>query len=107
MLELGRRQIARLPCIRGCPWGENVLLEETFGDKFFHVLLEGSAMDGLLPLTVIKKTIFFHFGENRVVSDQLWALNPWLVLDGVEDFVNEEPQRSEVLFHLEGLEWIR
>jgi len=39
--------------------------------------------------------------------DQLQALYPWLVLDGIEDFVNGEAHWSEVLFHLEGFEWIQ
>jgi len=53
------------------------------------------------------RTIFFCSRECRVVLDRLRALYPRLILDGIEDFVNREPQRSEVLFHLEGLNWIQ
>ena len=64
-------------------------------------------MDSLVSLTVIVRTVFFRYGECRVVTDQLQALYPWLVLDCIKDFVDRKPQRSEVLFHLEGLEWIQ
>ena len=53
------------------------------------------------------KTEIFRSEEWRVVLDRLRALHPWLVLDDIEDFIDGEPQRSKVLFHLEGLEWIR
>jgi len=35
-----------------------------------------------------------------VILDSLWASYPRLVLYGVEDFVDGEPQWSEVLLHL-------
>ena len=50
------------------------------------------------------RTIFFHSEKYEVVLDLLRMLYLWLVLDGVEDFVDGESQRNEVLFHLEGLE---
>ena len=64
-------------------------------------------MDGLVPFTVMIRTIFFRSEKYGVVLDWLWALNPRLVLDGVEDFIDGEHRRNEVLFHLEGLEWIQ
>ena len=64
-------------------------------------------MDGLMSLTVVVSIVFFRSGECRVVLDRLRMPYPRLVLDGIENFVDEEPQRSEVLFHLEGLEWIQ
>ena len=73
-------------------------------DKFFQVLSQTSVVDGLVPLTVIVRTVFFHSEKCKVVLDWLRALYPRLVLDGVENFVDGEPQQSEVLFHLEGLE---
>ena len=38
--------------------------------------------------------------------DRLHAPYPWLVIDGTEDFVYEDPQRGEVLFYSEGSKWI-
>jgi len=58
-------------------------------------------------LTVMVRTIFFLFEKCGVVLDWLQTLYPRLVFNGVEDFVDGESQRSEVLFHLEGLELIR
>ena len=83
--------------------GKDVLFEKALADKFFQVLLEASTVDDLVPL----RTIFFRSGECRIVLDWLRALYPRLILDDVEDFVDVEPQQSEVLFHLEGLEWTR
>ena len=60
-------------------------------------------MDGLVPLTIMIKTVFFRFKEYKVVSDQLRALYPRLVLDDIENFVVGKHQRSGVFFHLEGL----
>ena len=63
-------------------------------------------MNGLVPLTVIVRTIFFRSGECGVILDRLRAVYPPLVLDGIVDFVDRESQQSELLFHLEGLGWI-
>jgi len=57
------------------------------------------------PKTVIIRTIFFCYGVYGVVMDWPRAFNPLLVLCGIEDFVDGEPLRSEVLF--EDLEQIR
>ena len=38
----------------------------------------------------------------QVLLDQLRASYPWLVFDGIEDLVDGEPQRGEVLFLFEG-----
>ena len=64
-------------------------------------------MDNLVPLVVVVRIVFFRFGECKVVLDRLQALYPQLVLDGVKDFIDGEPQRSVVFFHLEGLERIQ
>ena len=61
-------------------------------------------MDGLVPLIVMVRTIFFRSGEYGVVLDWPRAFNSWLVLHGVEDFIKGEPQGSVVYFPLEGLE---
>ena len=38
-------------------------------DKFFKVLSETSVVDGLVPFTVMVRTIFFRSGECGVVLD--------------------------------------
>ena len=63
-------------------------------DKFFQIFLESSAVDGLVSLTLVVRTLFFRFEECRVVLDLLWTLYPGLVLGDIEDFVDMEPQRS-------------
>ena len=103
VLRLGRSQSARLPCIRGYSGGKDVpfgrqVFQSTFGDFY-------SGWSGA----------FYCHGKNNilcsreceVVLDWPQAFNLWLVFDGVEHFVDEEPQQSEVLFPLESLEWIR
>jgi len=52
---------------------------------------------GLVPLTVMIRTVFFRFRECMVVLDQLQALNSWLVLNDIKDFIDGKPQRSEVV----------
>ena len=71
-----------------------------------QVFLEASTIDNLVSLILMVRTLFFHSGENRVVLCWLQALYVRLNLDGIEDFIDREPQNSEVLFHLEGLKWI-
>ena len=41
-----------------------------------------------MSLNVIIRTVFFRSGECRIVLDQLRALNPRLVFDGIEDFID-------------------
>jgi len=103
---LGRRRIIRLPCIGGYLQGKDVLFEKVLADKFFQVLPEAYAVNGLVPLTVMVRTIFFRSGEYVIILDRLRAIYPRLVLDGIVDFVDRESQQSELLFHLEGLGWI-
>ena len=91
MLWLGRRRSARCLTSEAAPGGNDVLFEEDLADKFFQILSEASAMDGLVPLTVMVRIIFFHSVEHRIILDWLWAPYPWLVLDGVEDFIDGEP----------------
>ena len=67
-------------------------------------------MDGPVSLTVVIRTTFFYYGdygECRIVLDRPRVPHLRLVFDNIEDFVDGERQRSEVLFHLEGLGWIR
>ena len=86
------------------PQGKGVLFKKALAYKFFQVFSKASIVDGLVSLTVMVRTIFFHPGKCRVVLDKLRALYPWLIHDGIEDFIDGESQPSEVLFHLEGLE---
>jgi len=61
----------------------------------------------LMSLIIMARTVFFHSKECRVVLNWFGMLYSQLVLDGINNFVDGEPQWSEVFFHLEGLEWIR
>ena len=70
----------------------------------FQVFPEVSVVDGLVSLTVVVRTVFFRSEDCRVVLDRLRALYPRLILNGIENFIDGEPQQSEVLFHLESLE---
>ena len=69
MLWLGRRRSTRLPCIVGCFRGKDVLFEKALADKFFQVLLDVSAEDGLVPFKIMVKIIFFCSGECGVILD--------------------------------------
>jgi len=107
VLWLGRKQSSWLSFIGGCPRGKDVHFAEALADKFFQVFLEASIVDSLVSLTVGVRTIFFHSGECGVVLDRLRAFYLWLVLDSIKDFIDRESQWSEVLFHLEDMEWFR
>jgi len=86
--------------------GKDVLFEKALADKFFQVLLEASAVDDLVPLIIMVRTIFFCSGECRVILGSRLP-HSRLVFYGIKDFVDGEPQWSEMLFHLEGLGWIQ
>jgi len=51
-------------------------------------------MDGLVPLTVVG-AVLFCFGMRGIVLDKSRTPDPELVLDGVEDFVDGEPEWSD------------
>jgi len=70
--------------VLNCPALNTALVEEALADKFFQVLSTASTMDGLVPFTVVIRTIFFRSEECRVVLDRLRALYPWLVLGGLK-----------------------
>ena len=60
-------------------------------------------MDSSVPLAVVKGTILFYSRECEVVLDQSWTPEPRLILNGIEDLVDGELERGEVLCRLEGL----
>ena len=88
VLQLSRRHSAWLSCFGGRLGGKNKLFEEVLVDKFFQVPQEASAIGGLVSLTVVIRTVIFHSEKYRVALDRLRAPYSWLILDGVEDFVN-------------------
>jgi len=61
-------------------------------------------VDGFVIFTVVVRAVLFCFGKCRIVPDWSRASDPWLVLGSVEDLVDGEPERNEVLYWLEGLE---
>ena len=74
---------------------EDILFEEALTDGLFQVPLKASAMDDLVPLTVMVGAVLFCSGMQGVVLDGSRMLDPGLVLDG-------EPERSELLYQLIG-----
>ena len=57
-----------------------------------------------MSLAFMKGTILSRSEKYENMLDWLRASYPLLVLDGIEDVVNREPQRSEVFCQLIGLE---
>ena len=60
-----------------------------------------------MPFTVVVRTVLFCSGKCEIISVWFQATDPWFVVDvvdGVDDLVDGELERSEVLFQLEGLE---
>ena len=70
VLQLSRRHSAWLSCFGGRLGGKNKLFEEVLVDKFFQVPLEVLAVDSMVFLTVIIRTIFFYSRESKVRLDQ-------------------------------------
>ena len=66
--------------------------------------LEALTVDGLIPFTVVVGSVPFCSKKCRIVLNCFWTSDPCLVLDSIEDLVDEEPKRSEMLCQLEGLE---
>jgi len=85
------------------PQSEDVLFEEALADKFFQVPPEALAVDDMVSFTVMIRIVLFCSGECGVVLGRPRTPHPWLIFDGIEDFIDGELQRSEMLFHLEVL----
>ena len=73
-------------------------------DGLFQVPSEAPAMDGLVPFIVMVEAVFFCFRMRRVVLDGSRLPDPGLILDGVEDLIEGEPERSDLLYRLVGSE---
>jgi len=61
-------------------------------------------MDGLVPLIVMVGAGLFCSEKSGAILDESWMPDLWLVLDGVEDFIDGEPKWSELLYWLVGSE---
>jgi len=106
VLRLSKWWSAWLSYTGGCLRGENVLFEEALAGKFSGYSRGFcSRLSGVLYCR--DKNNIFLLQECMVVLDRLRTPHPWLVFDSIEDFVDEESQRSEVLFHLDSLGWIQ
>jgi len=57
-------------------------------------------MDSLVPLTVVVEAILFYFGMRGVVLDGSRMPDPELIFDGIKDFIDGEPEQSELLYRL-------
>ena len=76
-------------------------------DNFFQVPPEALAVDSQVLFYYRDKNTIILPRKCRVVLDWPRVPHPRLIFDGIEDFVDGEPQWTEVLFHLEGLGWIQ
>jgi len=56
-------------------------------------------VDGLVSLVVMVEANPSALRSEGLYWIGLGLPNPWLLLDGVKDLVNGEPQWSEILFH--------
>ena len=54
------------------------------------------------PHRLMVRAVIFRSEKCRVMLDRFRVSYSWLVLDGIEDFVDGELQRGKVLFRLEG-----
>ena len=63
-------------------------------------------MDGLVPFIIMIGTVFCC-DRCKIVYDWSRALGSWLGFEGIEDLVNKEPKRSEVLCRLESSERVQ
>ena len=61
-------------------------------------------MDGLMLLAIMVRAVLFCSGMRGVIMDGSRMPDPQLVLDGVEDLFDGEPQLSELLNRLVGSE---
>ena len=77
---------------------KDVLFEEALLDELFQIPSEGPTIDDLVPFTFVVGAVFLRPGKRRIVLDRLRAFDPRWILEGVEQFVDRELQRSEV-FH--------
>jgi len=69
---------------------KNIFLEESLFHELLQVLLEGSAVDGLMFLAFMVGAVFLRLGEQRIVLERSQAPDPWLIFDSIEDFIDLE-----------------
>ena len=62
-------------------------------------------MDNFVPFTVVVGAVLFCSGMREVILDGSRMPDQRLILDGIEDFVDAESERSELLYQLVGSEW--
>ena len=88
----------------GCPDPEAASGVRTYSltDELFQVPSETPIMDGLVPFTVVIRAILFCSGIRGIVLDGSRTPDSGLILDGVEDFVDGELERSELSYQLVG-----
>jgi len=73
-------------------------------DELFQVPPKVLTMDGAVSLVVMKGAILFYPRERGVILDRSRMPDSRLLLDGIEDLIDGEPERGEVLCQFEGLE---
>ena len=67
-----------------------MLLEEALLNELFQILLEGSTVDDLMSFGFVVGAMFFRPGKQGIVLDWSRTSDPWLVLDGVEDLIDQK-----------------
>ena len=82
-------------------------IREALADEFIQVSSEAPTMGDLMCLTIMVGVALFCLKMRGVVLDGSQTPNPGLVLDGVEDLVDGEPERSELFCRLLGSERAR
>jgi len=93
-----RRQDLLLPFyLGGGSKCEDVLLEIALSDKIFKILTEELTLRSLISLAVVEEIVVSRFGTSRVMCFYLRMLHSGLTLNGFEDVLNRELQRSEML----------
>ena len=86
-------------CVQGsgCCFGRgDIFFEDALLNELFQVLSEGPTVDGLVPFGFVVGAVFLRSEKRGIVLDLSWTSDPWLILDGVEDLIDREPQWSEV-----------
>ena len=55
-------------------------------------------MDDLILFTIVGRAVLFYSGMREGELDGSGIPEPRLILDGVENFIDREPERSEFLW---------
>jgi len=74
-------------------------------DKIFEILAEGSTLGSPVSLEIMERAVVLRFGTGSILLLRFQTLHPGLTLDGFEDVLNRELQRSEAVIHSVSSKW--